>query len=154
MQSNWESSSERITLDKGLLSNIPSACRQGRSGEERDDKFSAGGAEELYRVTRSLFNITRTVSERARCDDSSQVLELLNERGRLLKLVVDSREKVSHNLSSGEQCKEVNNQLVTLLEAIQKENNSILQTLQDRKQAVLDKIVEIENRRRVFVYTQ
>jgi hypothetical protein len=152
MQHNWESSSERSPLDKGVLSNIPSACRQGRSGEERDDKFSADGAEELYRVTQSLFNITRTVSERACCDDSSRLLELLNERERVLKLVVGIREKVSHNLSSGKHCKEVNVQLVTLLEAIQKENNSILQVLQERKQTVLDKIIKTENRRRVFSY--
>lgn len=121
--------------------------------EERDDKFSADSVEGLYRLTQSLFNATRTASEQASSGDSTHLLELVNERERVLQLIVNSREKIGPNVRAGKLHKEINAQVVTLLEAIQKENNSILQVLQERKQVVLDTIVEIENRRRVFSYT-
>lgn len=125
---------------------------KGRSSRVGDDNLSLEGVEELYQLAQSLFNATRTASEQASSGDFTHLLELANERERVLQLIVKSREKIGPPVRAGKLHKEINAQVVTLLEAIQKENNSILLELQKRKHAALDKIVEIENRRRVFSY--
>lgn len=126
---------------------------KGRSSQVGDDKLSLEVVEELYRLTQSLFNATRTASQQGSSGASTHLLELASERERVLQLIVNCREKIGHDLRAGKLHKEINAQVVTLLEAIQKENNSILQIIQERKHAALDKIVELENRRSVFRYT-
>jgi len=135
-----------------MQDNAQRADRPAVTSGMPEDIRSDPQAAEVYGLLQSLLDMTRTAVGQAAENDPAMLREFLARRAGIMEMLV----RLAGESAPGSALRQrrFKRTLAVLMQTILTENARVIDTIRERKKAVLAKIADAQKRRQVIRYTQ